>query len=415
MKVQLILLKRGKTSDFAIRLTDHGKRQYKFIQTPFTPKEWNYKKQQLLGAKPKSTIEERAQINENLKFITSTEKKYNNVIVELIRIGKPFTIDSVLELVDNPQKADVNLTLFNVFQMRVEHYINKDKYGTAETYKGTLNKLKSYFEHDMLFSELAANKAEKLMALKDSMNDLSNSSKSIHLRNIRAATNYAIDELDMNANDNPFKHKKVMQGLTTGYKSRAIKKNHVDKIRLLRKQLDVGSDLWHACNYFIVGYVGKGVNFADIARLQRSNIIDGRVYFVRHKTRSKVANETNFLITDELAEILRYYLKENRQLNNPYIFPILNGSHTLEVSIHNRIKKVRSEVNRSLKIIGERIESPIELTTYVWRHSFAATAKGMGVKTSMISQSLGHRDEKTTQHYLDQFPDEELDQALAGM
>jgi site-specific recombinase XerD len=43
------------------------------------------------------------------------------------------------------------------------------------------------------------------------------------------------------------------------------------------------------------------------------------------------------------------------------------------------------------------------LTTYVARHSFATILKRSGAPTEFISESLGHKDLRTTENYLDGF------------
>ena len=62
--------------------------------------------------------------------------------------------------------------------------------------------------------------------------------------------------------------------------------------------------------------------------------------------------------------------------------------------------------------IGEELKLPIDLTTYMARHSFATVLKRAGVSTSIISESLGHSSEKVTQIYLDSFDNSQIDNAL---
>lgn len=50
------------------------------------------------------------------------------------------------------------------------------------------------------------------------------------------------------------------------------------------------------------------------------------------------------------------------------------------------------------------------ISTYVARHSYATNAKKLGVPISVISESLGHSTEKTTQINLDSFDNEVLDE-----
>ena len=54
--------------------------------------------------------------------------------------------------------------------------------------------------------------------------------------------------------------------------------------------------------------------------------------------------------------------------DNPYLFPILSSFHKTEQQKVNRIHKIIAKVNKSLKEIGERLNIPIDLTTYMVRH-----------------------------------------------
>ena len=86
--------------------------------------------------------------------------------------------------------------------------------------------------------------------------------------------------------------------------------------------------------------------------------------------------------------------------------------HQTEVQVANRLHKVLAKVNKHLKEIGERLNLPIPLTTYVARHSYATVLKRAGVSTSIISESLGHSSERVTQIYLDSFDNEQINSAM---
>ena len=53
--------------------------------------------------------------------------------------------------------------------------------------------------------------------------------------------------------------------------------------------------------------------------------------------------------------------------------------------------------------------------TYMARHSFATILKKSGVNIGIISQALGHQDIKTTQIYLSQFDNEQVDDAMKNL
>jgi integrase/recombinase XerD len=60
--------------------------------------------------------------------------------------------------------------------------------------------------------------------------------------------------------------------------------------------------------------------------------------------------------------------------------------------------------------IGEQLEFGGVLTTYVARHSYSTVLKrSKEASIDYISESLGHRDRKTTQHYLDSFEEDDVE------
>lgn len=419
MKARVILLRRtdGRES-FMVRLSEKGKKAYKKIEVPFNSKVWNYnpkkKKNELKVVTPRDVGRYKT-YKIHKAFIDGAEKKYQKQIDVLILTEKHFSFQKVMDLVDIPLEEQ-SLTVQKMFLARIKELKENDKFGNAIGYKGTYNKLIAFSKKDMLFVEMDTN---FLLKFKVSMikEDMSRATISIHLRTIRALYNYAIKKGIANRVDYPFDDGEVMKELKTGYRSRAVSKITIDKIREEREKFEVGDELWEACNYFIFGYVGRGINFTDIVRLKWSNYTNGRITFVRRKTRSKIDEETSFAVTDELKQIIDWYKDNNIQsLGSPYIFPVLNGFHNTEKKIFNRIKKIRKIVNENLKAVGEKVGAEIPLTTYTWRHSFASVAKNeMKIDVAMISEMLGHHDLETTKHYLKSFPDTALDEATAGM
>lgn len=112
---------------------------------------------------------------------------------------------------------------------------------------------------------------------------------------------------------------------------------------------------------FAFTYYCGGINFIDIAHLTQANIIEGRLIYKRHKTGKLIKIP---LCQQALELIKKYHCQES-----PYLFPILFGFHETEIQKANRIHKVITKVNKRLKEIGEELNLPITLTTYVARHS----------------------------------------------
>lgn len=419
MKAKLILLKKstGKLA-FNMKLTDKGKRTYKAIEVPFTEKEWNYnpKKGKNELKKEAPTSDKYEQYEKNKDWVEAQEKKYNSVISEQTGLNKPVSFNIVKAAAEKPKELE-SKTVFQVWETIIKEFRAKNKFGTADNYSSTLGKFKNFHKNDLMFYEL---NDELLLKFKKSMEGLSLATISIHLRTIRAVYRYAIKKKIADLSNYPFTNDEIMKELNQGYKSRAISKTEVDKIRKLKKESEQGSDIWHSCNYFLFGYMGRGINFQDMARLKWENIKKGKVTYIRFKTRSKIQHETSFTLNTELAEIVEQYREIWKQgknfMHNPYVFPILNLGHRKELTIYNRIKKERKNVNKALKKVSEKIESETKISTYTWRHSFASISKNeLDIDVAMISQSLGHQKLETTQHYLKQFDVEKLDKAFEGL
>ena len=81
------------------------------------------------------------------------------------------------------------------------------------------------------------------------------------------------------------------------------------------------------------------------------------------------------------------------------------------LSVLERKRKANKAANKALHKIGEKLGIPIDLTTYVARHSYATVLKRSGVSTAIISESIGHSSEKVTQIYLDSFENTQIDEA----
>jgi integrase len=51
-------------------------------------------------------------------------------------------------------------------------------------------------------------------------------------------------------------------------------------------------------------------------------------------------------------------------------------------------------VNASLKELAQVVKVPVQLTTYVARHTYATVLKQSGISTGVISAALGHKGKK---------------------
>jgi integrase len=220
---------------------------------------------------------------------------------------------------------------------------------------------------------------------------------SFHMRTLRAVYNRAIKEGFAKQELYPFKAYTIKREKTT---KRAIVKANISELKAL--DLSNSPDKDQARDYFLFSFYCRGMSFVDMAYLKVSNIIGDRLYYSRNKTNQKFT----IRITPQIAEIIQKY----NDLKDPdsYIFPMIKNP---EGDIYTQYRNAMRLTNKKLNKIGKELGTPIPLTTYVSRHSWATIAKREGIPTAVISEGLGHESERTTQIYLDSFENEVLDNA----
>jgi integrase len=230
------------------------------------------------------------------------------------------------------------------------------------------------------------------------------SSMSYYMRTLRSVYNKAITEGEVDRDTYPFRDYKISKFNLETVK-RAISREDLREIEKYRFHPE--SDVFDSVNYFLFSFYCSGINFTDIAQLTWQNVINGRLIYKRAKT----GKQYNLGILKPAQDILDHYSTISLG-ENDYIFPILYSKiHKTEETIRNRIHKVLYQTNEDLKFVSAKAKLSIELTTYVARHSYATILKKSGISTSIISEALGHKSEKTTQIYLDSFENNVLDEA----
>ena len=214
----------------------------------------------------------------------------------------------------------------------------------------------------------------------------------IRFRSLRVLYNKAVSEKIVKPEYYPFDNFKVGKFHEQTMK-RAISKEDIKRIIDLDLRtvttchspyLSLGRDL------FLFSYLSCGINLTDMARIRYSDIFDGRLSYHRQKTGKLIS----FLLQPMALDIIEKYRKPDATPND-YIFPILDRRiHKTPIQIRDKVRKANKATNKALKRIGEVLDIPIDLTTYVARHSYATVLKRSGVSTAIISESLGHSSEK---------------------
>jgi integrase len=159
--------------------------------------------------------------------------------------------------------------------------------------------------------------------------------------------------------------------------------------------LETTPDLQLAKDFFVFSFFGRGISFIDIVHLTPKNVQDGNIVYERRKL-AKRPVRVIFPIRQEISDILERYYSPQRG----YLLPVLDvNKHITQQQKLDRIKKIRSRINKDLKVIGRKIG--IEgLSSYWARHTYASFMFRQGMPVMMIKESLRHKNLKTTEIYL---------------
>ncbi len=377
-----------------LRITKDRKSKYQSLGISIPPQFWDFTKNQ-----PKRNCPNRDAI---LRLIAEKTKQYQEQLIEFKAENKEFTVTTLVEKLTNPTKPK---TVGELFTEQIQRYKTAKRTGYALSIQQVYNSLIKYNKHlNIYFSDIDVTWLKKYEEWLRSAG-LAENTIGIRFRTLRAVYNIALEQKIVKPDYYPFKSYKVSK-LHSVTAKRAITKDNVTAV-INYDYTNKGFYTQLAVDLFTFSYFMGGINFVDMAYIIHSHIIDNRLVYTRTKTHKLL----KLPLQPKAVELIQKYQTKDR----PYIFPILSAFHKTEQQQRNRIHKVITKVNKHLKDIGEELSLPIDLTTYVARHSFATVLKRSGVNTSIICEAMGHSSEKVTQIYLDSFENEQVDAAMSNL
>ncbi len=326
------------------------------------------------------------------------------LLVEMRSEAAEFSAEEITVTLKGSTKAKQQALQF--FDTCVAALKKQNRIGTAEIFKSTRNSLSNFrkkkdFDFSFITPGFLWKYHEGLVDRGVTLNSIF-----VYMRTFQRLVNMAKEEKMVKKAFDPFAEFGFAKYRKEKPRKRAISKEDIKKIGAF--EAEEGSALFHARNYFMFSYYNRGINFIDMAHLTWESVREGRLNYVRQKTRKAFT----MAILEPAAVILKYYKDNYYDGPQSFVFPILNRDFLTPQSVKNRCKKVISEVNASLKQIAQELElTEHRLTTYVARHSFATVMKRSGQSVSIISEAMGHDSESTTQIYLDSFENDVLDEA----
>ncbi len=320
------------------------------------------------------------------------------------------------------------ISVWNFFNKTISNLERTDNIGNAGIYKTTRNSLFSYHkDHDLTFMDITISFLKEYRIFMISKG-LTGNGAYLYMRTLRALYNDAIEDDIVPRDLYPFRSPLNPKGFNISNLRNATDKRAIPEY-VMKDIMDYspGNELEHfAKDIFLFSFLIMGINFSDIAYLKYENFREGRIVFTRAKTRHTKTFSVKLNLVSEAILMrnwkgqgldIKYPLVTSKSFKIPekdpyYLFPILNDKkYPTAKQKKTRIQTVLKIVNKNLQIIGTELGLRYKLTTYVARHTYATILKDKGIDVNIISQALGHADQKTTQIYLNSFANPIIDKA----
>lgn len=279
------------------------------------------------------------------------------------------------------------------FMTRFLNFAERKKSSTKEIYLHTYRRIKSFDERceELTFEDITKDWLHAFDAFL-AQTSPSKNARNIHLRNIRAVFNDAIDD-----------------EITSFYPFRKFK---IRPVPTAKRSLTV-EQLRELFNYPVEDYAVRyldmfkliffliGINLVDLFAL-KDITNDGRIEY----TRAKTGRKYSINVEPEAMEIIERYRGDNSLIN---IADTYKNHKDFMKRINTALQRIgNTEIDKR----GEKTFKPLfpKLTTYWARHTWATIAASLDIPKETIAAALGHGGNTVTDIYID-FDQKKVDEA----
>lgn len=329
------------------------------------------------------------------KFLEQKESQIKEIIEKYKIQDRELTFDYF----EKEFKKVVESHTFSSFARDyIDNQITKEK--TRQTSNTSLKKLHGYLgKDDVEFYEL---NFKTLNGFKNHLIEKHKGSATprIYLSTLRSLFNKAIEE-GVAKQEYYFFDKLNIKRLDKSPNAITIDKEQTKKLFKLR--LKKGSDDWFAQNLFKFSFYSCGLNPKDIFSLTWDDF-EGDQFT---GSRMKSGNELGFRLDDNLKTITEDFKKYLPPYAN-HLVPCYLEHHVSEKQKEYRKADILRSVNDSLKVLGNRIGLNFDLKMKHARSAWATISMDGSTPLTLIMQGLGHKDLKSTMHYLKKFDNKDL-------
>ena len=273
------------------------------------------------------------------------------------------------------------------FTYYFKSFIEKKAGRTREIYQNTLDKIIRLHGDDVPFDAVNHSWLENFdrsMRTSDICNGrgevlrtgLATNARAIHLRNIRAVFNKAIDEEVIGLELYPFRRFKIEKERT---RKRAVS---LAQLRVLFDYpCETVAEEWAVDVSRLIFYL-IGINTVDLFYLEE---YDGEYI---HYRRAKTGTLYSIKVEPEAAALLEKYRGREHLLNFRERF--------------KHLESFKAKINKTLKGIASKDSRIPVMTSYTFRHTWATLAAELDIPKETIAAGLGHAQNATvTDVYID--------------
>ena len=369
VKIQLDkrTIRKDGTSPLKLCIFHKGKSALISLNTFVLPQNWNPRDGKITG------VANRVNLN---AFITRKRLDAENTILNLASDGSLASM-SLARLKDAilGNNEEENIPKHGLSYAFHRFIGQKENPGTRSVYRQTLVKLYAFCPD---FDSISYEDITKgwLMDFDSFMAKTSPSrnARNIHLRNIRAVFNYAIDE--EYTTSYPFRRFKIKAEET---RKRSLT---VEQLRTLR---DYPCEEWQKKyrDMFMLMFYLIGINAADLFNAKPGDFVNGRLEYKRAKTGKLYSVK----VEPEAMKIIERYRGEN------YLLDIMDTFADYKNFLHRMgiaLKQIGGTERRGRG--GKKVRTPLfpELSSYWSRHTWATIAAELDIPKETISEALGH-------------------------
>lgn len=379
----------GKTAPLKLAITKKGRTALIALDVKILPSQWDKRAGKVISHPNKQFLN---------NYICNRKLQIDNLLLrltesgELAGLGATEVKKRILGEIEKTSVAGSHAA--EKFAARFMAFADRKKGRTKEIYETTYKRMEAYMGDRL--GKLSFEDVDKkwLIGFDEFLarTSPSRNARNIHLRNIRAVFNDAIDEEVTTCY--PFRKFKI-RAVATPKRSLTV-----EQLRELfaypveehsRKYLDM----------FKLIFLLIGINIVDLCKLRK--ISSGRIEYYRSKT----SRLYSIKVEPEAMEIIDKYRGKGQLLD------ILDR--------YKSYKDYAKRLNENLQRIGEvkrvgrggkKVFSPLlpGITTYWARHSWATIAASLDIPKETIAHALGHGENTVTDIYID-FDSKKVDEA----